>query len=94
MLVDAVSSSRFISVEKWDVLIQKLTSLASEYEAQELTAKVFIADRIKADNGKIFLITDIVSRAIEQCKKMERMPMLSETEMSLFELKPHMSAIT
>ena len=69
MLVDAVSSSRFISAEKSDVLIQKLTSLASTYEARELTAKVFTADRIKADNGKIFLITDIVSRAIEQDKK-------------------------
>lgn len=69
MLVDAVSSSRFISAEKSDVLIQKLTSLASKYEAQELTAKIFTADRIKADNGKIFLTTDVVSQAIEQEKK-------------------------
>ncbi len=69
MLVDAVSSSRFISAEKSDVLIQKLTSLASKYEARELTAKIFTADRIKANNSKIFLITDIVSRAIEQGKK-------------------------
>ena len=69
MLVDAVSSSRFISAEKSDVLIKKLTSLASRYEAKELTAKIFTAERIKADNGKIFLITDMVSRAIEQGKK-------------------------
>lgn len=69
MLVDAVSSSRFISAEKSEVLIKKLTSLASRYEAKELTAKVFTADRIKADNEKIFLTTDIVSRAIENGKK-------------------------
>ena len=69
MLVDAVSSSRFISTEKSNVLIQKLTSLTSKYEARELTAKIFTADRIKADNNKIFLITDIVSQAIEQEKK-------------------------
>lgn len=69
MLVDAISSSRFISAEKSEVLIQKLTSLTSKYEAQELTAKIFTADRIKADNSKIFLTTDIVSRAIEQEKK-------------------------
>ena len=69
MLVDAVSSSRFISAEKSDVLIKKLTSLASRYEAKELTAKIFTAERIKADNGKIFIITDMVSRAIEQGKK-------------------------
>lgn len=47
------------------MLIQKLTSLTSKYEAQELTAKIFTADRIKADNNKIFLITDIVSQAID-----------------------------
>ena len=69
MLVDAVSSSRFISTEKSDTLIKKLTSLTSRYEAEDLTAKVFTADRIKADNGKIFLTTDVVSRAIEQEKK-------------------------
>lgn len=69
MLVDAVSSSRFINAEKSDVLIGKLASLASRYEAEELTAKIFTADRIKADNGKIFLITDVVSKAIEQGKK-------------------------
>lgn len=69
MLVDAVSSSRFISAEKSEALIQKLTSLTSRYEAEDLTAKVFTADRIKADNGKIFLTTDVVSRAIEQEKK-------------------------
>lgn len=69
MLIDAVSSSRFISAEKSDVLIKKLTSLASRYEAKDLTAKIFTADRIKADNGKIFLITDLVSRAIERRKK-------------------------
>ena len=69
MLVDAVSSSRFINAEKSEALIAKLTSLASRYEAQHLTAKIFTADRIKADNGKIFLITDLVSRAIEQERK-------------------------
>ena len=69
MLVDAVSSSRFISAEKSEVLIRKLTSLASRYEARELTAKIFTADRIKANNSKIFLITDLVSRAIEKKKK-------------------------
>ena len=69
MLVDAVSSSRFISAEKSEALIKKLTSLTSRYEAEDLTAKIFTADRIKADNGKIFLTTDVVSRAIEQEKK-------------------------
>lgn len=69
MQVDAVSSSRFISAEKSEALIKKLASLTSKYEAENLTARIFTADRIKADNGKIFLTTDVVSRAIEQEKK-------------------------
>ena len=69
MTVAAVSTSRFIGAATTDVLIKKLTSLASHYEAKDLTAKIFTAERIKADNGKIFLITDMVSKAIEQGKK-------------------------
>ena len=69
MLVDAVFSSRFISAEKSDVLIKKLTSMTSKYEAEGLTARIFTADRIKADNGKIFITTDVVGRAIEEQKK-------------------------
>lgn len=69
MLVDAVSSSRFISAEKSEVLIRKISSLASRYEAKKLTARIFAAERIKGDNGKVFLITDIANQAINQEKK-------------------------
>lgn len=69
MLVDAVSSSRFISAEKSDVLIRKISSLAGRYEAEKLTASIFAADRIKGDNGKVFLITDIANEAINRKRK-------------------------
>lgn len=69
MLVDAVSSSRFISEEKSEVLIRKISSLASRYEARKLTARIFAADRIKSDNGKVFLITDIANEAINRKRK-------------------------
>ena len=36
LLVDAVSSSRFISAAKSEQLIAKLTSMASEYEKQQI----------------------------------------------------------
>ena len=70
MLVDAVSSSRFISAEKSEVLIRKISSLASRYEENELTARIFAAERIKGDNGKIFLISDAANQAINRGKKM------------------------
>lgn len=69
MLVDAVSSSRFISAEKSDLLISKLSSMASKYQAEKLKAKILTADRIKADNGKVLYITDAVSQAIDKEKK-------------------------
>lgn len=69
MLVDAVSSSRFISAEKSEVLIRKISSLASRYEENELTARIFAAERIKGDNGKIFLISDAANQAINRGKK-------------------------
>ncbi len=69
MLIDSVASSRFISAEKSNALIQKISSLTSRFEAKELTVKVDLDERIKADNNKVFIITDVVRRAIEQGKK-------------------------
>jgi len=71
MLIDAVSSSRFISPAKSEELIQKLTEMTSEYQSEALTAKIYAADRIKTDNGKIFLISDIIRQAVDQGKKIE-----------------------
>lgn len=69
MLVDAVSSSCFISADKSEMLIRKISSLTSRHEAKGLTGGIFTAECIKGDNGKIFLITDAANQAISQGRK-------------------------
>jgi hypothetical protein len=63
MLVDAVSSSRFITKAKSDTLIKKLTELTNEQNRPSLTAKVFTADQIKTTNPVVFQTVDTIYRA-------------------------------
>ena len=69
LLVDAVSSSRFMTLETSDRLISKLTKLTSDYQAKYLTAKIYTADRIKANNRRVFLNIDLIGQAMEAGKK-------------------------
>ena len=69
MLVDAVSSSRFITIGKSEELIGKLSKLTSEQNRAALTAKIFTADRIKTGNTTVPITTDVICKAIEAGKK-------------------------
>ena len=54
LLVDAVQSSKFITVKKSQELIKKIEGFASKYEAMQLNRQVFVTERIKATNENIF----------------------------------------
>lgn len=69
MLVDAVSSSRFITKAKSDTLIKKLTELTNEQNRPSLTAKVFTADQIKTTNPVVFQTVDTIYKAIDIGRK-------------------------
>ena len=69
LLVDAVSSSRFITAEKSDLLISKLSQLTNEENLQELSARIFTGDRLKTSNSNVFVTIDTVYNAIRQQKK-------------------------
>lgn len=71
MLIDAVSSSRFLTKAKSDLLIEKITKLTNEENRSSLTAKIFTADQIKTSNTAVFIATDIICRAIEAGKKVQ-----------------------
>ncbi len=68
LLVDAVQSSRFITTKKSYEIIKKLSSLASDYEKDDLQREVFIVNRIKNDNENIFYSTDAIHKAIHNDK--------------------------
>ena len=69
LLIDAVSSSRFITKEKSEVLIGKLTSLVSCAQAEKIKRHLYLADRVKADNKQIYYIVDVITDAINEGKK-------------------------
>lgn len=69
LLVDAVSSSRFISTGKSDALIRKISSIASVYQQEQITPRIYTTDRIKTDNTQLYYVVDKLIEAVQQKKK-------------------------
>ena len=69
LLIDAVSSSRFINREKSAVRVEKLTGRVSKAQAEKIRRHLYTADRVKADNRQIYYIVDAVTDAINDGKK-------------------------
>ena len=64
MLTDAVASSKVISADKTNELIQKLCRLTSESEAEKLQRLAAISSRIKPHNEKVYYIIYGIQNAI------------------------------
>ena len=69
LLIDAVSSSRFINAEKSAALIGKLTGMLSRWQADKVRRHLYAADLVKSDNKQIYYIVDAVTDAINEGKK-------------------------
>ena len=69
LLIDAVSSSRFINREKSAALIEKLTGMVSRAQAEKIRRHLYAADRVKADNHQIYYTVDAITDAIDEGKK-------------------------
>lgn len=69
MLVDAVQSSKFITLKKTDELIKKLETLCSEHDAKKLERQVVVANRVKAFGDRIHFNIDSVHEAINSGNK-------------------------
>ncbi len=69
LLVDAVQSSRFITMKKSMELIRKIESLCSRYEAAELQEQVFVQNRIKTVNERIYYNVDRIHDAISKNRR-------------------------
>ena len=54
LLVDSVQASQFITKKKSEVLIKKLESLASDYQAGQMQRQVFVSGRVKTMNESIY----------------------------------------
>lgn len=69
LLADAVSSSRFLTKKKSDELLKKIEKLTSVYEAKQIKRQVFVTNRVKSVNERIYLNVDVINRAILEKKK-------------------------
>lgn len=69
LLVDAISSSRFITAEKSELLISKLLQLTNVENRDGISARLYSADRLKTTNRNVLVNIDTVYRAICDRKK-------------------------
>ncbi len=65
VLIDAVSSSKFITQKKSQELIEKLLSLTSEHGAAQLRRHIYVEGRVKSENEKGYYIVDVINEAID-----------------------------
>ena len=97
LLIDAVSSSRFITEKKSKTLTKKLGNLASQYQRKELKRNIYATHRAKTDNEEIFYTVDVVNTAINSRKKIkfqytEYMPVegkVLRNDGEVYELSPY-----
>ena len=59
LLVDSVQASQFITKKKSEVLIKKLESLTSDYQAGQMQRQVFVSGRVKTMNESIYYTVEI-----------------------------------
>lgn len=69
LLIDAIQSSKFITLNKSRELIKKVKGLVSEHQAKLLQRQVYINDRVKSMNESVYYVVDDVHSAIGNNKK-------------------------
>ena len=69
LLVDAVQSSRLITIKKSNELIKKLSKLTSKPQAKQLKRQVHIQGRAKTMNEKVYYAIDAIHNAINMGRK-------------------------
>lgn len=69
ILVDAISSSKFITQRKSDELIAKLLTLTNSQNAAKLRRHIYVSGRVKSDNENGYYIVDAINTAIDAKRK-------------------------
>ncbi len=70
LLVDAISSSRFISEKKAKDLVDRIAGLGNVYDARELSRQVVVPNRNQGRGEKTFYAIDTIYRCIDENHKM------------------------
>lgn len=64
LLINAVTSSRYLSERKSRELIEKLCQLCSEEEGKQLKRNIYVSNRVKSMNESIYYSVDTIQEAI------------------------------
>lgn len=64
LLIDTVTSSKFLTEKKAATLIKKISGLSSDYQAERFSSQSFVQARIKNMNESIYLVVDEIFSAI------------------------------
>ena len=69
LMIDAVQAAKFITVKKTDSLVNKISNLLSEPQAEKLRSQVYIDKSHKRKNEEIYYTVDVLHNAIaKMCK--------------------------
>ena len=71
LLVDAVQSSKFLTLKKSNQLIRKLEGLASKAQARQLARQVVVSNRIKTMEESIYYNVDRIHEALTENRIIE-----------------------
>lgn len=69
LLIDAVSSSRFITEEKTQLMVNKIASLTNEENRDAIVSGLYMRNRLKTSNPNIFVNIDVIFNAIRRKHK-------------------------
>lgn len=65
MIVDAVQAAKFISKSKSLRLIEKVSSMGSTYQAEQLKRRLYVKGKAKTTNEKVHYTVDLLHTAIQ-----------------------------
>lgn len=69
VLADAVASAKFLTEKKSRQLIQKIESMASRYEAEQLQRQIYVMGRVHSENAQSYYNVDSIHQAISVGRK-------------------------
>ncbi|MDD3260659.1 MAG: WYL domain-containing protein [Oscillospiraceae bacterium] len=69
LMTDAVASAKFLTEDKSRMLVQKIESMASRYDAAQLQRQVYVVGRVRSENEQTYDNVDVVHHAIAQNEK-------------------------
>lgn len=71
LLLNAVQSSRFLTMEQSFDLQENLYDLVSHYQEDDLTAQVHVAERVRSGHQHVLDAVDIIARAMRTDRRIE-----------------------